>query len=88
MNRGEPRARNSFRMRDKEFKRALGQFRLGTDEAGSYNNMGYVYYQAGMYDEARKSFQKAIKLSPTWYTKAATNLEGVIESAKRDDGNP
>jgi len=57
--------------------RAFEEFRKATDEAGAYNNLGYLYYKMGRYPQAVDSFKKAIESRPVWYVKAAENREAV-----------
>lgn len=45
------------------------------DEASSYNNVGYVAYLNGDYVMAEEFFRKAMRLRPSFYKRAALNLE-------------
>ena len=47
-------------------------------KARVFNNLGYVYQQAGRYGEARSAYQRAIELDPV-YWKAHINLATVPE---------
>jgi tetratricopeptide (TPR) repeat protein len=57
------------------FQEAFEAFKNGKDEATAYNNIGYLYLTAGKYDEAIKSFEKAIEINPRFYVKAHENMK-------------
>ena len=54
---------------------ALETFRFAGSEAQAYNNLGYVLMLQGDTQGAIANFEKAIELSPSYYTKAFTNLK-------------
>jgi Flp pilus assembly protein TadD len=66
------------------YENALDAFRRGGDEAKAYNNLGCVYMQAGENGKAIECFEKAIELSPEFYTVAAENLRMAKMAAKRN----
>jgi tetratricopeptide (TPR) repeat protein len=47
------------------------------NEAQAFNNVGAMYLHQGNYDEAVRSFEKAMELAPTFYAKASENLRKV-----------
>jgi len=47
------------------------------DAAAANNNVGYVAYLRTEYAEAKEMFSKAMRLRPSFYVKAATNLDMV-----------
>jgi pentatricopeptide repeat protein len=57
------------------YQEALEMFKKGGDEAVAYNNIGYLYLIERKYDEAIKSFEKAIELNPRFYIKAHENIK-------------
>ena len=57
------------------FQEAFEAFKRGRDEATAYNNIGYLYLTAGRYDEAIKSFEKAIEINPKFYVRAHENMK-------------
>lgn len=61
---------------------ALEAFKRGNDEAGAYNNMGYVYITEQNYREAANALKKAIELNPQFYARARENLESVTTEAR------
>ena len=50
----------------------------GSDTAKAYNNLGCVYLSRGEYRKAAQSFNKAIEVSPKFYTKADENLKKIV----------
>jgi Flp pilus assembly protein TadD len=54
---------------------ALEAFKHGGDEAKAYNNLGMVHLGEKRYQEAIAAFEKAVQLSPSYYTKANENLK-------------
>jgi len=54
---------------------ALEAFKKGGDEAQAYNNLGCAYMQRGEYATARRCFEKALALKPTFYHTADENLK-------------
>jgi tetratricopeptide (TPR) repeat protein len=58
------------------FDEALAAFRrAGGGEATARNNVGYYLYKSGRYADSLPYFEKALQLSPTYYERAAENLE-------------
>jgi cellulose synthase operon protein C len=49
--------------RDLEILRALAR-RINPQDAGAHNNLGVVYYNKGLYDEAVRQFERALELDP------------------------
>lgn len=58
-----------------KYEQALEAFRIVGNDAGAYNNLGYVLFLEGRHKEAVQYFEKAMQLSPTYYTKADGNLK-------------
>ncbi|MDD4953238.1 MAG: tetratricopeptide repeat protein [Desulfovibrionaceae bacterium] len=54
---------------------ALEAFRYGGDEAKAYNNLGYLFLVQGQAGKDVTCFEKAIELSPAYYSKAFENLK-------------
>ncbi len=54
---------------------ALEAFRYGGGEFKAYNNLGYVLLSGGQPREAIPYFERALELSPSYYTVAAENLK-------------
>lgn len=67
-----------------EYDRALDAFRRVMDKPEAYNNIGFVCMINQDYDAAAHFFQKAIKLSPTYYVKAHENLDRVNRLRGKD----
>jgi tetratricopeptide (TPR) repeat protein len=59
----------------RRYQEALEMFKKGGDEAAAYNNIGYLYLIEGKYDEAIKSFEKAVEINPKFYVRAHENLK-------------
>ncbi len=57
------------------YEEAVNQLQLVMGEAEANNNAGYVAYLAGDYSEAEAMFKKALRLKPSYYKRAAKNLE-------------
>jgi Flp pilus assembly protein TadD len=53
---------------------ALVAFTRGGDKSQAYNNVGVIYLTDGKYKEAAAAFEKAMEVSPRFYTKASENL--------------
>jgi cellulose synthase operon protein C len=49
--------------RDLEILRALAR-RINPDDASAHNNLGVVYYNKGLYDEAVHHFERALEIDP------------------------
>jgi len=57
---------------------ALDALMKGSNSAKAYNNLGCVYLAQGEYRKAAQSFNKAIEVSPKFYTKANENLKKIV----------
>jgi Flp pilus assembly protein TadD len=53
---------------------ALVAFTRGGDKSQAYNNVGVIYLTDGKYREAAAAFEKALEVSPRFYTTASENL--------------
>ncbi len=58
-----------------KYEQSLEAFRVVGNDAGAYNNLGYVLFLEGRHKEAVEYFEKAMQLSPTYYTRADGNLK-------------
>ncbi len=56
--------------------------RLDPTRAGSHNNLGSVYYQLGLYDQATEAFERALAIQAD-FPGARANLEAVQEARGR-----
>ncbi|HEY0673975.1 MAG TPA: tetratricopeptide repeat protein, partial [Longimicrobiales bacterium] len=65
-----PQPRSS---RDVEILRSLAK-RINPHDAGAHNNLGVVYYNKGLYQEAIVHFEKALELDPRMHV-AERNLQ-------------
>ncbi len=59
----------------KRYQEAFEAFRKGGDEASAYYNLGHIYMQRGMCEEAKQAFEKAIETNPNSYVAAHKGLE-------------
>lgn len=57
------------------YQEAADLFKKMGEDAKALNNMGLIYLGQGKREQAIASFEKAIELKPSYYTKAAENLE-------------
>ena len=57
------------------YEEAWEAFALGGSEAEAHNNLGCVLLYRGEHEKARRSFEKALEASPTFYPRALKNLE-------------
>jgi tetratricopeptide (TPR) repeat protein len=57
------------------YRKGLEAFRRGGSEPQAHNNLGCIYLYQGKHDQAIRSFEQAIDLAPTFYTKASENLK-------------
>jgi pentatricopeptide repeat protein len=57
------------------YQEAADLFKKMGENAKALNNMGLIYLGQGKREQAIASFEKAIELKPSYYTKAAENLE-------------
>lgn len=64
-------------MRKNQYTRAIKTFKQVMTEYQAYNDLGYFIMLDGRLDEAQYFFQKAIDLSPRYFSKAYSNLEQV-----------
>jgi Flp pilus assembly protein TadD len=55
-------------------QRALRAFKRGGSAPQAYNNLGCIYMQQGKYALAIEAFEKAVVMSPQFYSKASSNL--------------
>ena len=55
--------------------RGLSLFASSIGQAGAYNNVGYIYMVQNRLQKAEAAFVKALELSPSYYVKAANNLD-------------
>ncbi|MDX1675366.1 MAG: tetratricopeptide repeat protein, partial [Longimicrobiales bacterium] len=49
--------------RDEEILRSLAD-RIDPEDAGAHNNLGVVFYQKGLIDDAIRAFERALELDP------------------------
>ncbi|MCP4746529.1 MAG: tetratricopeptide repeat protein [Desulfobacteraceae bacterium] len=57
------------------YNQAFEAFISGVGEARAYNNIGCMYMIGGNYEAAIQSFEKAIAITPKFYTVAYSNLK-------------
>lgn len=62
-------------IRQRNYDDALDAVRRSGTEAEAYNDVGYVSMLEGRYSEAVEFFQKAMRLSPTFYVTASENAK-------------
>ncbi|MEN8729182.1 MAG: tetratricopeptide repeat protein [Desulfuromonadales bacterium] len=53
----------------------LSLFANSIGQAGAYNNAGYIYMVQNRWQKAEAAFVKALELNPSYYVKAARNLD-------------
>jgi tetratricopeptide (TPR) repeat protein len=70
------------------YKEAFEMFSRGKDEAGAYNNMGYLYLTEQKYGEAKQALEKAIELKPSFYAKAYENMDLTASGARTGFSSP
>lgn len=58
-----------------DYARAIRYARQWQSEASALNNVGYIALLRGEFDTAIRYFEQALERSPTWYPRAAANLE-------------
>ena len=61
------------------YDEAIQHLILVMDEASANNNVGYVAYLNEQYDDAENMFRKAMRLKPSYYKRAASNLDLTIK---------
>jgi len=77
-----PESRGDIYMARKMFREAIDTFREGpSNDAVLQNKIGIAYHQLSRLDDARKSYERALKLRPT-YVEAMNNL-GTVYYAKK-----
>lgn len=57
------------------YAEALETFKYAVGEARAWNNMGCIYMSSGQYEAAIQCFEKAIAMTPHFYTVAYNNLK-------------
>lgn len=65
------------------YDEALQYLSLVMDEASANNNVGYVAYLNEQYDDAENMFRKAMRLKPSYYKRAAANLDLTIKKKNK-----
>jgi len=53
----------------------LARFESSIGKAGAFNNVGYIYMVQNRWSKAEEAFVKALELNPSYYVKAAKNLD-------------
>ena len=66
--------------RQGSYDAALEAFRKGNDEQGARNNLGYVYFLNGRYDEAIAEYEAALLAGGTATPRVVENLDRAIEA--------
>jgi Flp pilus assembly protein TadD len=85
---GNPRVVNNLSISiawQHRYNEAVEQLKSVMDEPSSYNNVGYVAYLNGDYTLAEEFFRKAMRLRPSYYKRAASNLELVLRKTQNID---
>lgn len=75
--------RSLFLMKLGRVDETLQNFRHFLSEPDAYNNLGYLYLQAGNLSLARECFEKAILLSPSYHDLAHQNLKKLAQIEER-----
>jgi Flp pilus assembly protein TadD len=75
--------RSLFLMKLGRVDETLQNFRHFLSESDAYNNLGYLYLQAGSLSLARECFEKAILLSPSYHDLAHQNLKKLDQIEER-----
>ncbi len=68
--------------------RGLSLFENSIGAAGAYNNVGYIYMVQKRWQRAEAAFVKALELSPSYYVKAAKNLDSLRRISAYQDTQP
>jgi Flp pilus assembly protein TadD len=66
----------------------LSLFTNSIGQAGAYNNVGYIYMTQNRFQKAEAAFVKALELNPTYYVKAARNLDYLKSLAANKSTQP
>lgn len=53
--------------------------RKSPDKARGYNNLGYAYFLAGRYDDAKRAYMRSLEINPN-FTLARNNLEMAVKA--------
>lgn len=69
--------------RQELYEEAIVAFRKGSDKQGAHNNLGYVYYLNGRYDEAIAEYEAALLEGGPATPTIVKNLDQAVEA--RDD---
>ncbi len=67
----------------KDYSEALQIYSADLDDPEAYNSIGYIAMLNEDYDLAISYFEEAVSLSPTYYLKAAKNLNRAVRLKKR-----
>jgi eukaryotic-like serine/threonine-protein kinase len=71
----------------KEYPAAIQYYQsalqINTEAPEAYFNLGYIYLSQGAYDNARRSYESCLALSPSFKDEVITNL-GIIELKKKN----
>jgi Flp pilus assembly protein TadD len=78
--------RSLFLMKLGRVDETLKNFRHFLNEPDAYNNLGYLYLQAGSLSMARECFEKAILLSPAYHDLAHQNLKRLTQIEEAEVG--
>lgn len=76
-----PEMRGDIFMARKMYREAIESYRQGPDNAILTNKLGIAYHQMMQLDQARKFYERAVKLNPK-YSEAINNL-GTVHYAKK-----
>jgi branched-chain amino acid transport system substrate-binding protein len=71
LNKGNARIHNNLGMvyaKKEQFDKAMEEFRLAENEAWAYYQIACIYYEKGMFDEAKSYYAKALELNPSYAT--------------------
>lgn len=66
--------------RQEQYEEAIVAFRKGSDEQGARNNLGYVYYLNGRYDEAIAEYEAALLEGGPATPTIVKNLDQAVEA--------
>ncbi len=68
--------------------RGLSLFENSIGQAGAYNNVGYIYMVQNRWQEAEAAFIKSLELNPSYYVKAAKNLDYLRRISGHQNAQP